>query len=105
MNGWRPISVMYQPQTVASQPAKVIAASSWRKRRGKACASQRERRYSQTPPQLASSISTPTPTMMRKAKKSGATGGWSRNSFRPLTSPSTEWVRTRLPSLGIAISK
>ena len=55
--------------------------------------------------QLTVSISSPTPTMMRKAQNTGATGGCSpTKSFKPLTSPSRLWVRYSEASLGMAIS-
>ena len=48
----------------------------------------RPRRVAHAPHHETSSISTPMPTMMRKPKKSGATGGWSgANASRPFSSP------------------
>lgn len=75
MYGWRPISVTYQPATVATQPENVMPASVHSSGRGKAPASQRRLRAIHQPTQLTASISSPTPTMRRKAKKIGATGG------------------------------
>ncbi len=67
------------------------------------CGCQPARRYSHQPIQLVASISTPMPTMRRKAKNSGSTGGWSAPKLRrPLISPSASWVRIRLASFGIA---
>src|SRR5438045_9052744 len=74
MNGCRPISVTYQPASVATQPEKVMAVSTHSSGRGRALAAQPRRRYIHQPDQLASSISTPTPTIARKAKNTGATG-------------------------------
>ena len=52
------------------------------------------------------SMAKPMPTMMRKEKKTGQTGGrWSGGtSLRPGTTPSKACVRTQLPIFGIAIS-
>ena len=75
MKGWRPISVTYQPATVATQPEKVMPANSHSSARGSRAGCQRARRYSHQPSQLVASISMPMPTMMRKAKNSGSGGG------------------------------
>ena len=106
MKGWRPISVTYQPATVATQPEKVMPASTHSSGRGKAPAPPaRAPRHSHQPTQLTASISMPMPTMTRKPKNTGATGGCAPgNSFRPLISPSTSCVRIRLASFGMAIS-
>jgi hypothetical protein len=66
MKGWRPISVTYQPATVATQPEKVMPARPHSSGRGSCCAAQPRRRYSHRPAQLNSSISSPTPTIRRK---------------------------------------
>lgn len=69
--GWRPISVTYQPASVAAQPEKVIATSMRASQRG----TWPRRHSSSAPSQDTASISRPRPTMTRKAKKTGATGG------------------------------
>jgi hypothetical protein len=105
MKGWRPISVTYQPATVATQPEKVMPTRTHSSGRFHAAARQPARRPIHQPTQLTSSISVPTPTMTRKAQNTGATGGCrSRNSSRPLTSPSHSCVRMRLAPLGMPIS-
>src|SRR5687768_5046393 len=69
--GWRPVSVTTQPASTAIQPAKVKLAKIQSSQRGGVA---RLRRY-QVPNQDSNSIDRPTPTMMRNAKKTGATGG------------------------------
>ena len=94
--GWRPISVTYQPASVASQPENVIATSARASQRG----GSPRRRSCQAAHHDTSSISRPMPTITRKAQNTGATGGCaSGNSLRPRTSPSRSWVRIRLRQL------
>ena len=97
-HGWRPISVTYQPASVASQPEKVIATST----RASHGAGSPRRRSCHRASQLASSISTPTATITRKLQNTLATGGCApANSFSPRISPSALWVMIRLASLGM----
>ena len=101
MNGWRPISVTYQPATVAIQPENVIAATLHSSALGSLPGCQPARRNLHHPSQLTSSISTPMPTMTRNAMNTGSTGGCaSRNSFRPFTSPFDSCVRMKLATPG-----
>lgn len=69
--GCRPISVTYHPASTATQPEKVMST------RGRASAGEGSwpRRRRQAANQETASISTPTPTMRRKAQNTGATGG------------------------------
>ncbi|MNC93887.1 hypothetical protein D3C83_106170 [compost metagenome] len=67
--GWRPISVTSQPASVATQPEKVNAAKHHSSQRGWLF------RSTKLPIQASASISRPMPTITRKAKNTGATGG------------------------------
>jgi len=97
-HGWRPISVTIQPASVATQPMKVAPAKVHSNQRGAAT----PRRVIQAPNHASASIAKPSPTMMRKAKNTGATGGTSApKSSSPCSSPSGSWRRIRLAPPGI----
>ena len=87
MKGWRPISVTYQPASVATQPEKVMPASSQQQRaRQRVAGCQRARRQRSTQPTSdIASISMPMPTITRKRQNTAATGGCaSRKLVQPL---------------------
>ena len=100
-HGCRPISVTIHAASVAIHPEKVNPANTHRSQRGGiACFLMRH-----APNHASAIINKPTPTMIRNAKKIGATGGVSgAKASRPFTSPSRLWVRIRLARFGIAIS-
>ena len=71
-HGWRPISVTSQPASVATQPEKVNAGEApTAASAGRSSSGRNARSTTRT------SISTPMPTITRKAKNTGATGGMS----------------------------
>ena len=87
MNGWRPISVTYQPATVATQPEKVIAAQATTAARAAGrSAAQPLRRHSHQPTQLVASISTPDADHHAEGPehRRAPAGARSRKSFEPL---------------------
>src|SRR5258706_8637152 len=92
--GWRPISVTIQPASVATQPEKVNAAKAHNKSLGV------EVLNTKTPIQERASISIPIPTMMRKAKNTGATGGGSSQNSKPLSSALPSWAGVKAAPLG-----
>lgn len=77
-HGWRPISVVYQPATVANQPEKPIKTNPRKYHGFKALISWPRRLCRQvmnTPAQDTNSINMPRPTMIRNDQKTGMTGG------------------------------
>ena len=64
--GWRPISVTYQPARVATQPEKAMPTKAYIHGRGSPSI-PRPRRISQTDDQDSASIAKPRPTITRKA--------------------------------------
>ena len=66
--GWRPISVVYQPASVATQPDRAIGTMEQCQRPRQS----RRRHRNHAPAQEMTSIRMPVPTMMRKPKKQRA---------------------------------
>ena len=69
--GCLPISVTYQPANVATQPEKLMATNTLNNHVGKGLSRQSCIRLNQE----MVSINIPMPTIIRKAKNTGATGG------------------------------
>ena len=79
----------------------VHAAKAHRSHRG----AVRPRRVAQAPNQDNASMSTPMPTITRKAKNTGATGGRSGSkASSPFTSARFSWRRMRLAPYGSSIA-
>src|SRR5690606_14819345 len=88
--GWRPISVTYQPASTATQPEKVIPTNTFNNNGENSLRRPlRMAMICQQPHQETRSINIPNPTMMRKPKNNGITGGCApSNSLSPFISPS-----------------
>jgi hypothetical protein len=99
----RPTSVTHQPAMTATNPS---SDAHWHRRRKIGVSNSCPRHRSQPPSAASPNIRPAQPTMIRNAKKGTATGGrWSAaKSLRPLTSPSSEWVRMRLPNHGTSMA-
>src|SRR5215471_21023710 len=71
-HGCRPVSVTIQPQLTATKPIHQACCAGQRYQR---VVNKRPRHHSQTPVSAVRIISRPMPTMARKAKNGGRTGG------------------------------
>ena len=72
VQGWRPTSVTVQPAMTATKPS---GATSMQRRRKDGVSNSRRRSHSSQPSATVPSMIKPMPTMMRKAKNTGQTGG------------------------------
>ena len=102
--GWRPLSVTTQPAITATKPSHQPCATGHRYQR---LSNSRPRHHSQAPTRPAAIIRNPMPTMMRKAKNTGTTGGRSAGGtlLRPGNRPSGSCLRMSEAPCGIEISK
>jgi hypothetical protein len=72
VQGWRPTSVVVQPASTATKPS---GATHWQSLRNQAVSNSRPRHQTTQPAATTPSMRKPIPTMMRKAKNTGQTGG------------------------------
>src|SRR5262249_8818558 len=86
-HGCRPVSVTIQPQITATNPIHQTCCAGHRYQRA---VNKRPRHHSHAPVRPVRIISRPMPTMARKAKKGGRTGGRSFGAkfLRPRNRPS-----------------
>ena len=101
VHGWRPISVVYQPASMATRPLGPIHRAQRRNRRERHRVPRQRSHALQMPSAI---ISMPSPAMMRKDQNTTAEGGRSRgaNSFKAGIVPFQSCARIRPPRRGIS---
>src|ERR1700750_3138996 len=104
IHGGRPVPAPTQPEMPATKPTHQPFAIM---RKNQRVSNNLPRHHRKAPNSAAAIINRASPTMMRKAKNTGATGGRSAGGtlFNPGNKPSHEWVSTSAAPCGIEIEK